>query len=637
MKKWVKYLLMAGCIALFLFLMLPFLVPSSAEDTARFAAEKQPAKAQIFTSNPLTPLMNRLARLFGGRSKHRAQRAPAQNPSPAYPKEELFLTQRSAMQAPDDFVTAAATPQDPVAATAPQSVYVVPVDNNVEWVLIQQHAPEDSPSGMHEINVKEDAYTRYVKQERLARTSPATRTNRPEEVPDSKLARLFKPFTQFFSRKDTPAAQGIQLASGDTAYARRSGGPSDPLTRNQAKQARSLPKAQDVHTAFRTPGKSSRSSHERNTSVKLTDLINPARTIKQAAQLLANTLYPSPSSAQQEQEKEDFYESQQNNYQQLVTNRLRAHLLTLSEGADPVDQLGKTTPCDVTKGLISIQAVCRMDDSDISQLREANRALFEERTHIPLPPTRLTPVLGVADMETLPQMGPDELDEIFPEYPATKEIYRYMLEKSNCTANSCYWVANSIQQKEEMKKSVDASGVDFQGDPLHVYDQISAQFTQEKLAALPPDATDEQKEQVRTQAQQAAPPYVLYTQENMEQLRQQLQSSPAEAPATLYIASAADAHALAESWQYNVPFFYGKQAQALTGDEQTVEDRASILINDLADHVIFMQEVRQDIEREAGQQAVGNVIKPVVQDLQEQLANELSEFDKNNQLGKTKK
>lgn len=636
MKKWVKYLLVTGCVVLFLFLMLPFLVPPSLEKSAAQNQAAQTVKPQIFTSNPLTSLVRRMAKLFGRQHPAGQTSSGMRDRQTQMPSEEFFQPLASSHRRTGlDPEVADEPAPGPDTASEPQNVYVVPVDKNVEWVLIRQQVPEDSPSGMHEINIKEDPYTRYVKQEQRARTAPAINSARTEEVPDSKLARLFKPITRLLGRSETqPRPDGTLVASAGPETARSTNNISNTLDRNPSKQTRALPKAQDVHSAFRSSNATpNRSARDRSGHVRLTDLINPARAVQRAARLLADVAYPNPSSTQEAQQKEDLYQTQQQHYQQLMAERLRTHLLTLSGGADPADQLGNTTSCDVTKGLISTQGICGMDDADITQLREANQALFEERTNIPFSPTKLTPVLGVADRQTLPQMGPDELDDVFPEYPATKEIYRFMLENSNCTANSCYWVANSIQQKDEMKQSVNASGADFQGDPLHVYDQVKAQFTQQKLASLPPDATEEQREKARTQADQAAPPYVLYTQENMNQLRTQLQAAQGENPTALYVASAADAHALAESWQYSVPFFYGKQAQALTGDQQTVENRASILINDLADHIIFMRDVSQEIQREAAQQSVGQVVAPAIQAIQEQLAKEINEFDKKQSAG----
>ncbi|MCQ2411219.1 MAG: hypothetical protein MJ053_07180, partial [Elusimicrobiaceae bacterium] len=65
MKKWIKYLISSACIALFLFLMLPFITPPSLADLSADKARLPAAIPQIFTTNPLTELVGRLAHIFG--------------------------------------------------------------------------------------------------------------------------------------------------------------------------------------------------------------------------------------------------------------------------------------------------------------------------------------------------------------------------------------------------------------------------------------------------------------------------------------------------------------------------------------------------------------------------------------------
>lgn len=648
MKKWIKYSLIAGCIALFLFLMLPFVFPPSLDEiSAKQQAQQQQAKPQIFTSNPLTTLVSRIAKFFGGRkdspSRSAFARAGRKQQGPA---EEFFIAAQPTEKGSRSYMTPASTdgnereddrPNSENNST-PKNVYVVPVDNNVEWVLIRQEAPKDSPSGMHEVNIKEDPYTRYVKQERLARTAPALNPEKPQEVPDSRLARLFRPLGRFFGRK-AKTTEGTQIASanGNTSAARRTGNTSNSLDRNRSKQTSALPKAQDVNTAFRTTTKSDRrSSRDRiRNKVELKELVNPVYTIEQAAQLVASSAVAQPG-----QQSGNVYQQQVQQYEQLVADRLRAHLLALSGGAEPTDQLGKTISCHIPEGLITYRPACdtATPENDMNQLRAQNRQHFEELTNTSLAPSKLTPVLGVADNNTLPQI---EIEEGIDQGADLniKQMYRFMLENTDCSSKNCYWVANSEQQPQGLAQTINAAGVDFEGDPLHKSGQIKNQFIEHELAALPPDATDEQKEQRRAEIQQYNPPYVLYTPSDMEQLRAQLQETQNTPEATsLYVASPEDAQHLYEVWGYNMPSFYARQAhQALTTDDQPLSVRSATLVNDLADHVLFMQGVMQDIQRDASQQAVGNTVGPIAQEIQDQLAREKEAFDQNNPLGKTKK
>ena len=68
MKKWAKYVGITAGILLFIFLMLPFLEPPSLNNKNPETAEQTAAKPQIFTANPLTDIIKRVAGLFNNRS-----------------------------------------------------------------------------------------------------------------------------------------------------------------------------------------------------------------------------------------------------------------------------------------------------------------------------------------------------------------------------------------------------------------------------------------------------------------------------------------------------------------------------------------------------------------------------------------
>ena len=72
MKKAVKITLTVGICAVCLFLLLPFL-ETQAPSKPDPAAEKK-AEPQIFTSNPLTEIVGRIARFFGARDKAKSVR-----------------------------------------------------------------------------------------------------------------------------------------------------------------------------------------------------------------------------------------------------------------------------------------------------------------------------------------------------------------------------------------------------------------------------------------------------------------------------------------------------------------------------------------------------------------------------------
>ncbi|MCQ2410371.1 MAG: hypothetical protein MJ053_02325, partial [Elusimicrobiaceae bacterium] len=343
-----------------------------------------------------------------------------------------------------------------------------------------------------------------------------------------------------------------------------------------------------------------------------------------AAELVASTAVTGATSPKQQQQKQAIFAAQQALFQQTLTDRERARMISLSQGQAPQDLLPKTALCDVDKGLVSNQeegCALQLTEEDIQRLRAENQAAFLAQTHTPMPTGKLTPVLGVADAQTLPQIQ-DDPDFDFPEQLETKEIYRFMLQQQDCSNNSCFWVANSKQIKPDLPQTIDATGQDFEGDPLHKYDKIKADFTASKLASLPPDATQQQRELVQSQADRSAPPYIPYTLADMDQWGQRLNQPPSpEGPAapTMFVATTPDARVLAERWNYSTPFFYGQNAQVLTGDGSSVQDRSARLIQDMADYVVFRRESAGQITQTAASQAAQNLVAPIAQDIQNRL------------------
>ena len=556
MKKAVRYVVIAGCVALFLFLMLPFLVPPSLEKTATANQPEQTAVPQIFTANPLTKILNRIARILK-RQPQQPQTSAVKQPIVAGQTARargLFLPgKKSAYQSEDYFPdnNPLSPDEEPVDITG-EPLQENDPDN---WVLTRQEAPDRSALGMHEINVKDTPYNRYAKQERLARTSPVTRMDKPAEVPDSKLAKLFRPLTYFWTGKKQVSSPVIASA-GPAAQARAIAPADNRLNHYTEKQTRALPKAQTPDLSVPAIKNKSRSSSGLP-KYTLTDLINPTSAIRESADLLTQAAYETPGDAPApNMPSGEFQQIQQETGAQQVADRLRQHLLALSNGAAPEDQIGKTVDCDVTKGLLTEENVCEFpyDENDLATWREANQQEFLARTDIPMPPTQMAFVLGVADKNSLPKMQGDP-EEDTPEGSKTKEIYRFMLDRNDCSSNNCYWVANSIQQQKNIPDTFKAAGVDFAGDPLHVYDRIKEDFINNKLAQLPPDASEEQRQEIANQPIESAPPYVPYTLQDMQQLQHQMQQNP---EMSMYVSTAADANALANSWSYQAaPFFLG--------------------------------------------------------------------------------
>ncbi|MBR4592785.1 MAG: hypothetical protein IKO35_06215 [Elusimicrobiaceae bacterium] len=633
MKKWAKYLILTGCIALFLFLILPFLEPPSI-NSASLSAKQKATEPQIFTSNPLTQIVSRI---WGALRQQQNSQQIAQL---AKPQTNTGSKSRSAYH-PEDASAYAAQPGQNQTTDSYSPENEEETDNNdiaavsaatqaptEEWFLIRQQTPQASNFGMHEINVRDNAYDRYVKQERAARLAPATQMQQQAAVPDSKLARLFSPIKRFFGFNDATPVQTGSLLSGPSYASAKRLGSSSGLDRNRAKQTRNLPKAQaaDITVSARNTFQNTYPS-----GTTLADLINPDRTIRESADMIANSL---PNGIQtgngQVVTPQEIREAKQEEFRNRVNERLQERLVRLAEGAEPQDQIPNVAKCDIRKGFINHdEKQCHgPSPEDIDQLRQQNQEAFLAKTHIPLPPTKLLPVLSLADKNSINALQPDEIDEIIGS-ATSKQLYQFM--ESNCQGNNCYWLANPKQTEDGIKQTFEAAGVEFAGEPFGLEEENKQAYL-DKYFATHPDMTDEEKQQLQQKVQEAALPYLSCNEACMSRLTDK--NNPEKT--TLYFASPADAKAFADKYGYDTPFFYSEQPYVvLTQDDSSLEQRSRTLNDSLANFVVFVGEVTRDIKQEAGKETVTNTVKPIIQKIQEDSAKERADFQ--NPFGQTKK
>ena len=597
-------------------------------------------RPQIFTVNPLTGLMKRMAKIFRVRPGKRNSVAPSSllaNAANASGPQIFEDTDYDPFSWTNDSSAAAAAAPDGQNTTFPPADY-----SPEEWFLVRQQSPETSQSGMHEVSVKENAYDRYVKQERVARFTPSARTASKGEEAGTTHNRLFAPLKNLFhfGTQATVSSGPLQSTSSDPA-------PSQPakaartttpggMDRNRAKQPKNLPRAQEADLSFtaRDSAEAARSSRG-----SLADLIDPTATIREAANSVAQSVPQDASAAQNKQVQVKVFEEKKKEFTDLVEGRLRERLVRLAQGAEAQDQMPFVAKCDITKGLINHHEdrCSPPEPEDLAQLREKNKAAFLAKTHIPLPSAQVIPVLGIADPNSAPLLEPDEFD-FMSDTAIPKELYQFIYnnKKGECESGPCYWVANSIQPDDGMKLAFEAAGLGFAGDLSGQEVKIKKDFIEYKKASSPDGAAlDEEK--LTQQVHQATLPYLLYTQEDMARVKGQQSQAAGEEKTTFYFASAEDAKLFADKYGYDTPFFYGKGHLVLTGDSSTLEQRSGELTNQLADQVVFTQGILQEVTQNAGKEALENTLKPAIQTMQKQLVQEQKEILQNNTADKIQK
>ena len=630
-----KIILFIVCLALVIFLLLPFLQTSDRQPASNSAVKT--AEPQIFTSNPLTALVNRIARFF---SRKQASSSPKTLTSQQerehfgspVPEEELYADARAAS------LNSISTEAAPQAGSGPRADFgdaSLQTDEG-EWVLIRQTMPEDGVRGMHEISTKDNPYDRYVRQERAARFTPAAAPASPQ-VPDSKWARLFNPIKRLFGFS-APQAVASRTADGTHTGSGSRLASSDGIGPSRGKQASSFGGGE---WNMPQPGAlNPQDGQAADGQTPLLAYLDPNAVLDEIADSLADAQYPNPQNAQDKKAKEDYRQQRREEAQQYFLSRAQERLNRLAAGQEAEDELKNMLSFSCTNEAPRPvkSSVCSVGENPnarpaskqaLNAAKTKNAQSFLKKTHVSMPPAPITPIIGKAT--GIPQ---DTIDPDFEsaEYKKTMEIYQFMMQQEDCSSKPCYWVANSRQLNTELSDSVEAAGAVLKGDPLDKYSQVAEQFAQYKLEQLPADATEEEKKAVQTQADQFAPSYILYTTDNLksvqEQNREAMRERNMQGGAALYALTAPIGKQLSEDLDSTV-FFYGRDDAFIDADKNpTFVERSAVLTDTLADQIQFFQQIGQELRRKTSREIVQKQTRAEVEAIQKKSQKERAAFDK---------
>lgn len=632
MRKKLKIVFIVCSVALVLFLLLPFLAPDSAKNTSAAKAGAK-AEAQIFTSNPLTELVGRIARFFRARQNADEQNRPVSTAT----ADEMFSTPAEGTL----YASANNTTPAAFAGTSPAADYLPEEDG--DWVLIRQTAPAGSTRGMHEINVKDNAYDRYVAQERQARFTPVMRQPAAKkEVPDSRLARLFSPIKHLFGSGEQPAASGALRAdaSGSTlASAKRSS--SGGLNKNKDKSARPFKARAAGWDAVSNNPFSSLTPASAEAAQAFANLIDPSYEIDRTAEWLADLKYPDAATdPAAQQAKQEFTEKITRQKTEQTNREMQELMIRRNAGQGPVNVLENTFGCG--DGSVSKANECSISPQedqrpavDLNALQQANAQRFLEQTGYTLPPSGITVILNSSD---LPVLDEDIQEELLEEMPAgksqTAKLYLFMQDQ--CQDN-CYWVATGADQNSELANTIKGAGLTFKGDPFNRYPQYMQNFLEEKRQE---GKTEEEIKEIKQQLEENKPQYVAYSEQDIYRLAQdskhlmRQQAAPEEAtvPFFTHVQNAYDFY---QRTNYPRPLLYGN-GSAVDGDKELAE-RTEDLTNELAQFVNDAQEIRKKAKSELTEEGAQALAEPAMQQIQQRLKDDMENFTKNNDVGTYKK
>lgn len=576
-----KFIVIMLCFAILFFLLLPFL-----EDPAhRAAAQNKKATPQIFTSNPLSDLVRKVYAMF---TKHAPKPSATQGNAAAYAagfpvppvngEDPLYAYAR-----PEDAAATGGAAAGTEAGAYGRSAAYFPeaydeygdagfVNEEGEWVLVRQTAPEAGPRGMHDVNSTDPAYDKWLQLERAAKYNPSLQPRRA--IPESKWARFFRPIKNFLGLTDSvpdvypadgPKAFALASAArGGRAAARRASGGGYP----RASMPGSLP-------GSRLP--SSVNAPEGDTN--LAELLNPEEFIDEVAEglkeLAANNL-----DKKQQKDFNSMIDKQKEYHKELMRQQLRQSIIADAQDQEPKELLEKTQLCSMGASSLYRQnntmcptSVDYVPEDKLEQFREQGQQKASENQQKSLEilsdlagkplkqeNLKMVVILGKTDgtQNPMPEQVRPEIfipDDASEEEKAMlqqenenrqrqdkvfKEFYDYMTQQKGCNSQPCYWVATDYQKDPGLSFSIQSAGMEFEGDPLKIRQQLEQGFMESKLQD---QSVNEQ--QLRQDMEDYNVYYIPYTQEDMAQLNQRNNSAAPhqkpQDPFTVYVPSAANA------------------------------------------------------------------------------------------------
>lgn len=630
MKKPVKIALIVCCAAFFLFLLLPFLETPAPKTAAKNETAK--AEPQIFTSNPLTELVGRIARFFRTRQNAEEKQKNAVRMTANQADEVFGKPQGDTMYASAQSAGAGTGMFSGGDGAAYADAYLQ--NEEGDWVLIRQTSPEGSTRGMHEINVKDNAYDRFITQERQARFTPVMRIPAvKEEVPDSRLARVFNPIKRLFGFGEKPAAQGaVQGTRNDDRLASARTSSSAGIGKNTEKSSTIKSRPVDWD-GFRNNPFASLVPGSAEAAEAFLNLINPTRAIAESAEWLANIKYPDPNSPEHEQAKKELRDQAIQKFSQDMNEIMKQQ----TDGQEPINVFkDAVNPFSCGDGSVP-KNMCSLpgqEDAgpDMAAIKTRSDIKFFEQTGLHLPPAGITVVLNATDMPILDEnISPAEWEVVDEAKKQALEFYQFM--RKECTDN-CYWVATGTDDSSELAKTVEAVGLTLKGDPLQRYDQYARGYIEEKRQeeAL----SDEELQALEQRLMENKTPYTAYSMENMNQLFQNTmdlidQRAKPEDGTVPFFSHVENAYDFQQRSDQQFPILYGR-GSAVNGDKQ-LEQRADDFTQELAQYVNNAKEILHNIKKEHSQEGTQELAKPKIQQMQEQFKREMQNFSKNNDLG----
>ncbi|MBR3632070.1 MAG: hypothetical protein IKN49_03285 [Elusimicrobiaceae bacterium] len=534
-------------VAIFFFLLLPFLESDS--ETAKEGTAKK-ATPQIFTSNPLSELARKIYAMFSGKSRSKAPNIPPQQTNILEEGENMLALapaeaeRYSAEHESDSQVSTVGVTYDEYGEAGF-------VNEEGEWVLIRQTAPETAERGMHEVSTTDKAYDKYVQLERSAKYIGKS-SESAAAIPESKWARLWRPIKKLFSKdEETPSAdptntdKPFALAAASTGLGqdknistrqeRKSGkNPFSSFSRRQWGNAISIDQFTDPATVLNESAEQLKEMARNMLDSKRADEViekieqNKQKAIEQANQQIKE---------QKQDELEQAIEQNQQNGVQFEPGQIVTKLYTFASdcrsddppSAKAVGFPHNNPPLEASPSLSSCnEKPIEYNDPEYieAQKQELSQKLLEAMgTQAEKPTTIETPPVVVVvdklaagqplDFKQLIPPGQDSIPQDSP-YWSQVEYLKLLYQAKGCDKHDCYAISNTLTNvSHDVPEMGAVAGLDiYPGLSGDEFENLKADL----LANLPYD--NEQMIPVISRLQQEFPTVTFVDEETFNQIKQ---------------------------------------------------------------------------------------------------------------------
>ena len=643
-----KFIIIMLCFAILFFLLLPFLEDPSAVG----AAQSKKATPQIFTSNPLTELARKVYALFSTHSKktHRTDgtrnRWPAAEVSPHV--QETFV---SAELLPDEVLYSVRRNDENAAQNngADTAVYFPEgydyaeaefVNEDGQWVLVRQTAPDAAQRGMHDINTSDTPYDRLIRRERAAKygAEPARQT---QTIPSSKWARLFQPINRFLGlpESDSPnersGQDGFALAAATDGLGQgNERRPNERFARRPDLDMNAP--APNIHIPVLQPAAASG-------DWSLLDVLDPTQAFERLRSSVdrwygrRNGEDTSQTNKNRREEALEMIRQQQLQFRQENLSQIQQD----AANQQPASMLDTFSSCygatlsyqaqqpPATDEQTQEEESCPPPPDRNQQMQQAQEqgklSLQQLEKALGFTPPPMNVVIVMGKEQPIFNINEEEYKQT-PEEAFTKEFYNY-LSTQNCPDGNCYWVAAS----DEADALAVALGGKLYSDPLNVMSEQLPAFKQAKLQqAQQSGMGEEELQQLTAQLDMLQPHYIAYNAQQWQALQTppRAQGENRVKPSLFITPTAANAQTFAPDTRMPSAIFYDTNGQVLNGDSDlSPAQQGALLTPQIVRRIETMKQEMQELEQTLAQMQLDGTLGDQMEQTRRQLEQRKQEWE----------